>query len=113
VWPDSLEKNKRAVIIESHAGHRVLTDGSRQIEIYPLPTSNAEDLRVVYLPREKILIEADLASPRKNKISPGAGRNELLAGIEKLKLDVETIVGIHGDTADMQALRAAAKGGQR
>jgi glyoxylase-like metal-dependent hydrolase (beta-lactamase superfamily II) len=113
VWPDSLEKNKRAVIIESHAGHRVLTDGSRQIEIYSLPTANAEDLQVVYLPREKILIEADLASPRKNKISPGAGRNELLAGIEKLQLDVETIAGIHGDTADMQALRAAAKGGQR
>jgi len=111
--PDSLEKTGRAVIIESHAGLRVLSDGSRQIEIYQLPTSHAEDLQVVYLPREKILIEADHVSPRKNQIRPGPLPTDLLQGIEKLKLDVTTIAGIHGDTASMEALRAVAKGGQR
>ena len=56
--PDSLERNKRAVIIETFGGgHRVLSDGERQIEVYPLPTSHAEDLVVVYLPKEKLLIE--------------------------------------------------------
>jgi hypothetical protein len=66
------------------------------------------------LPREKILIEADHVSPRKNQIRPGPLPGELLQGIEQLKLDVATIVGIHGDTGDMQALRAVvAKGGQK
>jgi glyoxylase-like metal-dependent hydrolase (beta-lactamase superfamily II) len=109
--PDSLEKKGRAVMIESYAGdRRVLTDGSRQIELYLMPTSHAEDLQVVYLPREKILIEADHVSPRKNKVAPGPRAVEFLQGIEKLKLDVTTIAGIHGDTGNMEGLRAAAKG---
>jgi glyoxylase-like metal-dependent hydrolase (beta-lactamase superfamily II) len=110
--PDSLEKTRRAVVIDSYTGHQVLTDGSRQVEIYPLPTAHAEDFQVIYLPREKILIEADHVSPRKNKFRPGPLPIELLKGIEKLKLDVTTIVGIHGDTADIQALRAGAKDGK-
>jgi glyoxylase-like metal-dependent hydrolase (beta-lactamase superfamily II) len=111
--PDSLEKKGRAVMIESYAGdRRVLTDGSRQIELYLMPTSHAEDLQVVYLPREKILIEADHVSPRKNKVAPGPRAVEFLQGIEKLKLDVTTIAGIHGDTGNMEGLRAAAKGGK-
>jgi glyoxylase-like metal-dependent hydrolase (beta-lactamase superfamily II) len=112
--PDSLERKGRAVMIESYAGDRqVLTDGSRQVEIYLLPTSHAEDLQVVYLPREKILIEADHVSPRKNKVAPGPRVNEFLQGVEKLKLDVTTIAGIHGDTGNMEGLRAAAKGEKR
>jgi glyoxylase-like metal-dependent hydrolase (beta-lactamase superfamily II) len=111
--PDMLEKTKRAVVIESWAGDkRVLTDGSRQIELYLLPTSHAEDFQLVYLPREKILIEADHVSPRKNKVAPGPRVDEFLQGIEKLKLDVTTIAGIHGDTGNMEGLRAAAKGGK-
>ena len=106
--PDRLQKNPRPVLIESQTGGRVLTDGNRQIEIIPLPTSHAEDFQLVYLPSEKILIEADHASPRKNQIRPAPLAKELLQGIEQLKLDVETIAGIHGDTGDMQGLRAAA-----
>ena len=100
-------------MIESHTGPRVVTDGSRQIEIYPLPTSHADDFQLVYLPREKILIEADHASPRKNQIRPAPLVSELLQGIERLKLDVGTIAGIHGDKGNMEGLRAAAKVAQR
>jgi glyoxylase-like metal-dependent hydrolase (beta-lactamase superfamily II) len=111
--PDTLEKNGHAVTIESHDGPRAIVGSNRYIVIYPLPTSHAADLQVVYLPREKILIEADHANPRKNQIRPGPLAAELLAGIEKLRLDVATIAGIHGDTADMDALRAAAKNGEQ
>jgi glyoxylase-like metal-dependent hydrolase (beta-lactamase superfamily II) len=111
--PDSLERKGRAVMIESYTGNRqTLTDGNRQVEIYLMPTSHAEDLQVVYLPREKILIEADHVSPRKNKVAPGPRVDEFLQGVEKLKLDVTTIAGIHGDTGNMEGLRAAAKGGK-
>jgi glyoxylase-like metal-dependent hydrolase (beta-lactamase superfamily II) len=108
--PDSLERNRRAVVIEAFGGgHRVLSDGSRQVEIYPLPTSHAEDLVVVYLPKEKLLIEADHISPRNGEVRPGPRVEEFVQELDKLKLDVATIVGIHGDQASLEAARAAAK----
>ena len=108
--PDSLERNKRAVIIEAFGGgHRVLTDGERQIEVHPLPTSHAEDLVVVYLPKEKLLIEADHVSPRNGAVRPDPRVKEFVQQFDKLNLDVATIVGIHGDQASLEATRGAAK----
>jgi len=112
--PDSLEKNRRAVVIESYGGgYRVLTDGSRQIQIYPMRTSHAEDFQVIYLPREKIVIEADHVSPRKGQVRSAPAVKEFVEGIDRLQLDVTTVAGIHGDTAPMEAARAAAQGGGR
>jgi glyoxylase-like metal-dependent hydrolase (beta-lactamase superfamily II) len=109
--PDSLEKNRRAVVIESYGGgYRALTDGSRQIQIYPMPTSHAEDFQVIYLPREKIVIEADHVSPRKGQVRSAPAVKEFVEGIDKLQLDVTIVAGIHGDTAPMQAARAATQG---
>ena len=108
--PDSLEKARTSVVIESFGGGpRVLTDGTRQVEIYPLPTSHAEDLVVVYLPAEKIDIEADHISPRNGQVRAAPAVKEFIAGLDQLNLDVATIVGIHGDSATPQAARAAAQ----
>ncbi len=108
--PDSLERNKRPVVIEAFGGgHRVLTDGERQIEVHPLPTSHAEDLVVIYLPKEKLLIEADHISPRNGEVRPSPRVKEFVQQFDKLNLDVATIVGIHGDQASLQATREAAK----
>jgi glyoxylase-like metal-dependent hydrolase (beta-lactamase superfamily II) len=108
--PDSLERSKSAVVIEGFGGGpRVLSDGGRQVEIHPLPTSHAEDLVVVYLPKERLLIEADHISPRDGQVRPGPRVKEFVQELDKLKLDVATIVGIHGDQASVEASRAAAK----
>jgi len=112
--PDSLERSHKAVVIEGITGRRVLNDGSRQIEIYPYPTAHADDYQFIYLPREKLLIEADHVSPRQGgQIRPGDLPRQLLAGIEQLKLDVETIVAIHGDVGTLQDLRNAVRGSVR
>ena len=109
--PDSLEKNKTGAVIESFGGGpRILTDGARRVEVYPLPTSHAEDLVVIYLPGEKILIEADHISPRNGQVRGAPLVKEFLSALDKLNLDVSTIVGIHGDSATLQAARAAAQG---
>jgi glyoxylase-like metal-dependent hydrolase (beta-lactamase superfamily II) len=108
--PDSLERNKRPVVIESFAGgYRPLGDGERQVQVHPLPTSHAEDLVVIYLPKEKLLIEADHISPRNGQVRPGPRVKEFVQELDKLNLDVATIVGIHGDQASLEATRAAAK----
>jgi glyoxylase-like metal-dependent hydrolase (beta-lactamase superfamily II) len=108
--PDSLERSRRAVVVEAFGGGpRVLSDGSRSVEVHPMPTSHAEDNVVVYLPREKLLIEADHISPRSGQVRGAPLVKEFVAGLDKLNLDVATIVGIHGDSATMQAARAAAQ----
>lgn len=109
--PDSLERSRRAVVIEAFGGApRALTDGSRRIEIHPLPTTHAEDFVVVYLPAEKIVIEADHISPRNGQVRPAPLVKEFIAGLDQLGLDVATIVGIHGDSVSMQVARATAQG---
>jgi glyoxylase-like metal-dependent hydrolase (beta-lactamase superfamily II) len=108
--PDGLEKNKMGVVIEAFGGGpRLLTDGVRRVEVYPLPTSHAEDLVVVYLPAEKLLIEADHISPRNGQVRSAPAVKEFVPAVNKLNLDVATIVGIHGDSATWQTAQAAVK----
>ena len=112
--PDSLEKKGHAVVIESYGGgHRALTDGNQRVEIYPLPVPHAEDFQVIYLPRAKILIEADHVSPRGGQVRTAPAVGEFVQAVDKLNLDIQTVAGIHGDSAAMEAVRAAAKGGQK
>jgi glyoxylase-like metal-dependent hydrolase (beta-lactamase superfamily II) len=98
------------VVIEAFGGgHRVLSDGARQVEVHPLPTSHAEDLVVIYLPKERLLIEADHISPRNGQVRPGPRVKEFVQELDRLNLDIASIVGIHGDQASLEAARAAAK----
>lgn len=107
--PDSLAQQPTGVVIESFGGGpRILTDGNRRVEVYPMPTSHAEDLVVIYLPESKLLIEADHISPRNGQVRGAPLVREFVAALDKLNLDVSTIVGIHGDSATIQAARAAA-----
>jgi len=108
--PDSLETNKSVVVVEAFGGGtKTIGDGARSVEVHPLPLPHADDLVVVYLPKERLLIEADHISPRDGQVRPGPRVDEFIPALEKLHLDVGTIVGIHGGEATMQAARAAAK----
>ena len=111
---DRLEQSRNAVVVEGITGPKVLTDGSRQIAIYPYATSHADDYQIIYLPREKLLIEADHVSPREGgSIRPGELPRQLLEGIEELGLNVQTIVGIHGDVGTYEDLQNAVRGPAR
>jgi hypothetical protein len=66
---------------------------------------------MVYLPAEKMLIEADLYSPpaaNATTIPPAPFAKNLVENIDRLGLKVETIVPIHGRVVPMSDLRAAA-----
>jgi hypothetical protein len=56
-----------------------------------------------------MIIEADHISPRKGAVRPAASVREFVPALDKLNLDVVTIVGIHGDSATLQVTRAAAQ----
>lgn len=77
----------------------VLTDGSRTMHIsYVQPLVHAEGMLMVYLPKERIAIEADLFDPPASG-SPTPENKALFDHIRRLAVPVETIVPIHGRPA--------------
>ena len=99
--PDRLQQEKRAPKFETMTEKKVLTDGTRTIELHHLSGSgHNEGLIVAYLPKEKILVEADAFNPPPQpptaappSISPYT--KNLADSIDRLKLDVQRIIPIH------------------
>ena len=91
----------------------VVTDGEQILEVirvqdmyYELGDRSlryghhSEDMLMVYLPRERILLNADLYSPRgQAPMEPTLGMRTLYENIRKLKLNPERHVPIHGRVA--------------
>jgi glyoxylase-like metal-dependent hydrolase (beta-lactamase superfamily II) len=104
--PDHLQKTAapgRKPSVEAVVGKRVLTDGTQTIELYQIQGSNhADTMLIAYLPKAKLLVEADMWNPPAQPIAPppaGAAAAEplnLWANLQRLKLDVAQIAPIHG-----------------
>ncbi|MGD0635553.1 MAG: MBL fold metallo-hydrolase [Beijerinckiaceae bacterium] len=99
--PYLLEKSKKAPKFETYKDKYVLTDGSRSIEIHKIAGSgHSDELALIYLPAEKILIEADAYTPAAPNAPVPAGVNpytvNLDENIQRLKLDVVQIAALHG-----------------
>jgi glyoxylase-like metal-dependent hydrolase (beta-lactamase superfamily II) len=110
---DALARSPKPARIEGVTTKRVLTSGARKVEIHHIRGSqHAGSLLMVYLPAEKLLIEADVYSPpaaNATTIPPAPFAANLVENIDRLGLDVERIVPIHGRVVPMSDLRAAAK----
>lgn len=102
--PDLLATSNKPATFQTFSGKHELSDGKRKIEIYPIAGNSHNDaFALVYLPAEKILIEADAYTP----LAPGATAPtsinpysvNLYENIQKLNLDVAWIAGLHGPGA--------------
>ena len=99
--PDRLAGTRKTPTFETMTEKKVLTDGTHVIELHHLRGSgHNEGLVVAYLPKEKILIEADAYNPpaqpnapRPATVSPYTAN--LMEHIDRLKLDVQRIIPIH------------------
>jgi len=99
--PDRLSLNPRPATFKVVSDRLTLTDGSRVVELYHLRDFGHNDGAIVaYLPKEKVLVEADAFNPPPTPltqtpavINPSAV--SLNANIERLHLDVERIIPIH------------------
>jgi glyoxylase-like metal-dependent hydrolase (beta-lactamase superfamily II) len=81
----------------------VLGDQSRTVELYNVQgLAHAVGMLIAYLPKEKIVVQADLYSP--DATTPNASNRTLHENIRRLNLDVTTIVGIHGRPGPMSGL---------
>jgi glyoxylase-like metal-dependent hydrolase (beta-lactamase superfamily II) len=122
--PDRLTESRKSPVFMTFKDKQVLSDGSRTIEVHRIANSPHHDgFALVYLPAEKIVIEADAYTPplpaaptspagppptpfQGPPISPTT-RN-LYENIKRLKLDVRQIAALHGARlATMEDLAAA------
>jgi glyoxylase-like metal-dependent hydrolase (beta-lactamase superfamily II) len=102
--PDSLaleKKNVPTLKIETVTDKKVLMDKARTLELHLIKDSPHNDgILMAYLPAEKILVEADVYTPPAANAPPATSvspsTTNLVANIERLKLDVEKILPLHG-----------------
>ena len=99
--PDRLEQSKKSAQFETVSDKHVLTDGKRAIEIYEIAGSGHNDgFLMVYLPKEKILVEGDAYTPvavdAPAPTMPNPFSVNLHDNIQRLKLDVRQIAALHG-----------------
>ena len=101
--PDRLALAKKApeLKIETVGDKKVMSDKTRTLELHLVKDNPHNDgILMAYLPAEKILIEVDLYTPLAADAQPPAtvspNTTNLIANIERLKLDVEKILALHG-----------------
>jgi glyoxylase-like metal-dependent hydrolase (beta-lactamase superfamily II) len=78
-----------------------ISDGTRNLDVYYLQGSpHSEGMLMAYLPRERILIEADVYTPPAPGAQPPAtpppAAVNLYENVRAYKLDVQTIAPLHG-----------------
>lgn len=109
--PDRLATSGKTAVFEGVTGARTFTDGARTLTVYHYAgNKHNAGMLMVFLPREHMLIEAD-------SFTPPAGVGDLPAGFEnlihfteavdRLRLDVEQVVPIHGRLTTMDEARGA------
>jgi glyoxylase-like metal-dependent hydrolase (beta-lactamase superfamily II) len=100
IRPDHLAKSGKKGVVEGVKDRRVLTDGARTVEIHHVPSAHADDLMMVYLPKEKLLVEADVFTPLAPNATPPMPPSPFTVAfadhLAKLKLPVDQFLPLHG-----------------
>jgi glyoxylase-like metal-dependent hydrolase (beta-lactamase superfamily II) len=110
--PDKLAQSGKKATIEGMQDKRVLSDESRTVELYLIQGNAHHDgLIMAYLPKEKLLVEADAYTPVAPNAPPPAQPNpfsvNLYDNIERLKLAVDQILPLHGRQVPLAELQKA------
>ncbi|MEQ1947218.1 MAG: MBL fold metallo-hydrolase [Bryobacteraceae bacterium] len=99
--PDKLYKSPKKAKFITVKDKYEITDGNQTIALYFIEGNNHNgDMMMAYLPKQKVLVEADLFTPP----APGtalvpvaaAFANTLYDNVQRLKLDIATIAPLHG-----------------
>ncbi len=113
ITEDALSVKPTAPRVEAVATRRVLRDSTRTVELHHIRgNAHASTLLMVYLPAERLLIEADVYSPPAPNATnppPAIFARNLVENIDRLGLQVDRVVPIHGRVVPASDLRAAAQ----
>jgi len=115
--PDSLAKAANITPnVEGVKDMKSLSDGERTVELRDLPNPHSSGMLMVYLPKEKILFESDLFTPG-TPVDPTntlgvENAVALFTGINNANIQVDRIVGGHGEVAPLRELAKIAPQGK-
>ena len=110
--PDRLTQSGRKAQVLAVTDKLVMNDGARTLEIHSIRDSvHSDAFLMVYLPKEKLLIEADAYTPSPPNTPPPAQPNannvNLVDNIERLKPSIERILPLHGRVVPLSELYTA------
>ncbi len=99
--PDRQQAARRKVTVEGVRDRRVLTDGTRTVEIHHIAgNTHADGMLMVYLPKERLLVQADAFTPGPPNAPVPANINPLSVNladnIARLTLGVDRLLPLHG-----------------
>jgi glyoxylase-like metal-dependent hydrolase (beta-lactamase superfamily II) len=103
--PDKLALSKKPPMLTiepvTDKEKKVLSDKTRTLELYLIKDSpHADGILMAYLPKAKILVEADVYTPPAANAPAAATVNpatkNLVDNVDRLKLDVERVLPLHG-----------------
>jgi len=100
--PDKLSKNPKKAKFITVKDRYELTDGTQALDLYFIEGNDHNgDMMLGYLPKQKVLIEADLFTPGAPNGPPPVPvalnfTKELYDNVQRLKLDIVTIAPLHG-----------------
>jgi glyoxylase-like metal-dependent hydrolase (beta-lactamase superfamily II) len=102
--PDKLSQSKKTAKFDTFTDKKVLSSGGRTLELHHVRANPHNDaILMAYLPKERILIEVDLyAPPTGSAPLPAIARSfatNLYDNVQRLKLDVDKVVPLHGRIA--------------
>jgi glyoxylase-like metal-dependent hydrolase (beta-lactamase superfamily II) len=110
--PDRLAKSGRKAVFRTFSDELRLDDALHPLELHAIEGSGHNDvIAMVYLPRDKVLVEADVWTPAPPGAAPPKALNplweNLYQNVTRLHLDVARVVPLHGSVQAFTALRAA------
>jgi glyoxylase-like metal-dependent hydrolase (beta-lactamase superfamily II) len=110
--PDALARSGRKATVTGVPGRRTFSDATRTVDVHYIEGGpHAQGFMMVWLPRERLLVEADAftpgapGSPAPNP--PNANNVNLAQNIDRLRLNVDRILPLHGRIVPLSELHAA------
>jgi glyoxylase-like metal-dependent hydrolase (beta-lactamase superfamily II) len=109
IRPDALAQSGRTPALTGVSGSRSLGDASRPVQVFLIDGSiHAQGFLMVWLPRERLLIQADAFTPGAPGSAPPSPANlnnvNLAQNIDRLRLDVDRILPLHGRVVPLAEL---------
>jgi glyoxylase-like metal-dependent hydrolase (beta-lactamase superfamily II) len=110
IAPDRLAKSGRKPVFEGIVSSRTFRDDTREMVVYHYAGNmHNPGLLMVHLPKERLLIEADSYTPTATLAeAPGGVANlvQFYDVVQRLSLDIDQIIPIHGRLTSLGEARA-------
>ncbi|HEY0144200.1 MAG TPA: MBL fold metallo-hydrolase [Thermoanaerobaculia bacterium] len=93
--PDRQQREPRKPLFDPVAESKTFRDARHEVVVYNIgPAPHAKDMLIVWLPKERILYQADLIND--GEYPDNEGTRHLFAKLRELGIEPKTIAGLHG-----------------